>query len=107
MLDLGKLRARERSLLQRKAKLETDLARLRAREKAAARKDDTRRKIVLGAVVLAAVEAGDVPADSVRRLVRKHAAERDKKLFVGTPFAVADGATESAPPDAPETAMQE
>lgn len=107
MLNLGKLRAKEQGLLQRKAKLEAELARLRAKEKATARKDDTRRKIVFGAVVLAAVEAGDMSAHYVRRLVRKHAAERDKKLFVGTPFAVADGAAESASTDAPGTAMRE
>lgn len=87
MIDMVKLRAKEKALLQRKAKLESDLARLRSREKDAARKDDTRRKIVLGGSLLAAVEAGDVPAQFVLRLVRTHVAERDKRLFAGTEFA--------------------
>jgi hypothetical protein len=92
MLDFGKVRAKEKGLLQRKAKLEADLARLRNREKEAARRDDTRKKIVLGGVVLAAVEAGDIRADFVAGLVRQHVAERDKKLFAGTAFAVPEAA---------------
>ncbi len=88
MLDFTKIRERERGLLQRKAKLEADLNRLRAREKEAARRDDTRRKIVLGGCLLAAIDAGDVRADFVAGLVRQHVAERDKKLFTGTAFAV-------------------
>lgn len=94
MLDLGKLKERERGLLQKKAKLESDLARLQTQRKDAARRDDTRRKIVLGGVVLAAVEAGDVETDFFGRLIRDHAAEKDKKLFEGTAFAV-PGMTES------------
>lgn len=88
MLDFTKIREKERGLLQRKAKLEADLARLRTREKEAARRDDTRKKIVLGGCLLAGVEAGDVGADFVAGLVRAHVAERDKKLFRGTAFAV-------------------
>lgn len=107
MLDLKKLREKERGLLQRKAKLESDLARLRTREKEAARRDDTRRKIVLGGVVLAAVEAGDVPDHFVAKLVRTHVAERDKKLFVGGPFEVAEGVTESTGADGLDTAARE
>lgn len=91
MLDFEKVRAdakaREQRLLQKKAKVEGDLARLRAKEKTAARKDDTRRKIVLGGMVLAGIEAGDVTADFVAMLVGAHVAERDKKLFIGTAFA--------------------
>lgn len=90
MLDLGKLREREKGLLQKKAKLESDLARLQTQRKDAARRDDTRRKIVLGGVVLAAIEAGDVATDFFGRLIRDHAAERDKKLFEGSPFAVSE-----------------
>lgn len=97
----------QKGLLQRKAKLESDLARLRAREKDAARRDDTRRKIVLGGVVLAAVEAGDVPAHFVTRLVRDHVADRDRKLFDGTAFAVAEGVTESAGAVAPDADVRE
>lgn len=87
MIDFRKLRERERELLQRKAKLESDLARLRTREKEAARRDDTRRKIVLGGALLAAVAEGEVSADFVRHLVEVRVPERDRKLFAGMPFA--------------------
>jgi hypothetical protein len=107
MLDLKKLKAKEHGLLQRKAKLESDLARLRAREKDAARRDDTRRKIVLGGVLLAAVEAGDVPDHFVASIVRNHVAERDEKLFVGTPFAVVRDGANAAPPDAADSDSKE
>lgn len=102
MLDLGKLREREKRLLQRKAKLESDIARNKAAEKMAARRDDTRRKIVLGGVVIAAIEAGDLETDYFGRLIRRHVAERDKKLFDGGPFAVS-GTTESTGADAPDS----
>ncbi|WP_292702910.1 hypothetical protein [Mesorhizobium sp.] len=97
MLDLSKIRERERGLLQKKAKLEADLARLRTREKDAHRRDETRRKIVLGGVVLAAVEAGDIRTDFVAGLVRQHVAERDRKLFTGTAFAVSKMTDSAAP----------
>lgn len=101
MLDLKKVKStateKEKLLLQRKAKIEADLNRLRAREKKDARREDTRKKIVLGGVVLAAVEAGDVGTDLVAGLVRLHLADRDKKLFVGTAFAVPEAMSPKAP----------
>ncbi|MBN9244291.1 MAG: hypothetical protein J0I98_16010 [Mesorhizobium sp.] len=99
MLDFGKIREKEKGLLQRKAKLEADLARLRTQGKKAARRDDTRRKIVLGGVILAAIEADDIRTDFVAGLVRTHITERDKKLFAGSAFAdpevMDSGGTES------------
>ncbi|WP_199227170.1 hypothetical protein [Aminobacter sp. AP02] len=107
MVELSKIMEKERGLLQRKAKLEADIARLRTKEKDVARRDDTRRKIVLGGMILAAVAAGDVPADFVKRLVRIHVADRDKKLFVASPFEVEDVATESTAADVPDAVARE
>ena len=107
MLDLAKLREREKGLLQRKAKLESDLARLRAREKQAARKDDTRRKIVLGGALLAAMDSGAIAQEVGRKLVVRFVADRDQKLFDGSPLAVSAAGAESAPPEAPDTASRE
>ena len=107
MLDLAKLREKERGLLQRKAKLESDLARLRAQEKNAARKDDTRRKIVLGGALLAAMDSGAFQEEVGRKLVGRFVADRDKKLFDGTPLAVSATGAESVPPEAPGTATRE
>jgi hypothetical protein len=80
-LDLGKLKSRERDLLQKKAKLESDLARLQKTQKDAARKADSRQKIILGGVLIAAVRDGGIPESLVRRLVQTHASDRDKKVF--------------------------
>lgn len=102
MLDLGKIRERERGLLQRKAKLESDLARLKAQEKKAARKDETRRKIVLGGALLAAIDAGAIPTEIGRKLVGKFVATRDRKMFEGSSLAVMASVPESMVPDAPD-----
>ena len=107
MLDLAKLREREKGLLQRKAKLESDLARLRAQEKNATRKGDTRRKIVLGGALLAAMESGAIQEEVGRKLVSRFVAERDRKLFDGSPLAVSTTGAEAAPPEAPDTASRE
>lgn len=107
MLDLGKLREKERGLLQRKAKLESDLARLRAKEKQAARRDDTRRKIVLGGALLAAMDSGAMPSEIGRKLVARFVADRDRKLFDGTPLAMSATGADSAVPEAPDTATRE
>lgn len=102
MIDISKIREKERGLLQRKAKLESDLARLRAQEKNAARKDDTRRKIVLGGALLAAMDVNAIPVEIGRKLVGRFVADRDQKLFDRSPLAASAGGAESAPPDAPD-----
>lgn len=107
MIQLSKIRERERGLLQRKAKLESDLARLRDQEKKAARKDDTRRKIVLGGALLKAMESGTISGDVGRKLVARFVAERDLKLFEGSPLAVDSTGAESAAPEAPDSGFQE
>lgn len=99
MVQLSKIRERELGLLQRKAKLESDLARLRSKEKEASRRDDTRRKIVLGAALLAAMDSGIISGDVGRKLVGRFVAERDLKLFEGSPLAVDSTGAESAAPD--------
>ncbi|MBZ9705344.1 hypothetical protein LB543_01195 [Mesorhizobium sp. ESP7-2] len=107
MLDLSKIRERERGLLQRKAKLESDIARLQTQKKNAARKDDTRRKIVLGGALLAAIDAGAIPNEIGRKLVGKFVAERDKKMFDGSPLTAATTGSESTAPEAPDRDTRE
>jgi hypothetical protein len=107
MLDLTKIREKERGLLQRKAKLESDLARLRAQEKNAARRDDTRRKIVLGGALLAAMDSGALSSEIGRKLVDRFVADRDRKLFDGSSLAASAEGAESAPPEAPDDDSRE
>lgn len=87
MLDMEKIREREKRLLQQKAKVESDLARAQKKLKDAARREDTRRKIVLGGALLAAVEKGMISTDAARSLVKNFVIDRDRKLFEGGPFA--------------------
>lgn len=87
MLELKKRNEiREKRLLQKKAKLESDLARLQKAARDAARRDDTRRKIVIGAAFLKAIQEGKIQEDMGPRLVATFATERDKILFEGFVF---------------------
>ncbi|TPM33553.1 hypothetical protein FJ955_02045 [Mesorhizobium sp. B2-2-2] len=89
-----------KALMQRKAKLESDIARAKRKESDAARKADSRRKIVLGGVLIAAIRDGGIPESLVRRLVETHASDRDKQIFDGFAFEAAAAASESYAPSA-------
>lgn len=83
MLNLKKTddkKDRVTRLLQQKAKVESDLARARKAEKDAQRRDETRRKIVLGGALMRGIEEGKIPP-AVGRAVIAFMAERDKPLF--------------------------
>lgn len=55
---------------------------LKARQAASERKRDTRRKVLVGAVVLAAVEAGEFSRGELLGLLdRRLKNERDRQLF--------------------------
>lgn len=99
VLDLEKVKARERRLLQRKAKLESDLARLQKRAREAERRADSRRKIVLGSVVLKAVREGTLSEFSVREIIDSYASERDKAALADLDFGMS-GEAVSEPPAA-------
>jgi hypothetical protein len=107
VVNLSKIRERERGLLQRKAKLESDLARLRHQEKQAARRDDTRRKIVLGGALLKALDSGAIAEEVGRKLVGRFVGDRDKKLFEGSPLAAVVTGSESTAPEASDSEMRE
>lgn len=93
MLELRKTLTRsekEKRLLQKKAKLESDLARLQKTARDAARRDDTRRKIVIGSAFLKAIQEGKISEDLGSRLVETFATDRDKKLFDGFIFKASE-----------------
>lgn len=89
MLDLKKASEKEARLKQQLAKIESDLKRAQKRLKDAARREDTRKKIVLGGALMAAVEKGTIPVNGIRDLVANFVADRDRKLFDGGPLATA------------------
>jgi hypothetical protein len=89
------------TLMQRKAKLESEIARAKKAEKAAERKADSRRKIILGSVVLAAMREGALSENGVRGLVGRFASERDKPVFENWTFETP--ATASTVPETPSS----
>lgn len=78
--------ARLEKLMQKKAKIESELARTLAAEKTAQRKLDSRRKIVLGSALLKAISEGRVQPQFGEGLVKNFASERDKSIFEGFVF---------------------
>jgi hypothetical protein len=71
MSQTTKSHARIQALDERLSRLRAERIRLAARVSQSERKRDTRRKILIGAAVLAAVDHGGVPAlDSLRALLR-------------------------------------
>jgi hypothetical protein len=93
------------TLMQRKAKLEGEIARARKAERAAERKADSRRKIILGSVVLAAMRQGALSEKGIRGLINRFAADRDKPVFENwnfeTPTTVST-VSETVAPDSGE-----
>ena len=85
-IDDTRLAATERRLAQLKARQERAEARLRYLESARARKDDTRRKILAGSVLLAKVESGDFDNRTFKRWLDKSLTRADdRELFGLTP----------------------
>jgi hypothetical protein len=73
MVDLAKL-------MQKRARLESKLAAATTTLRDAQRRDDTRRKVVLGAALLGAVRSSTAPVGILPALVAGMA-ERDRALF--------------------------
>ena len=71
-----------KKLEDRKAKLAAQIERIKARQGAEARKSDTRRKILVGAVILEMVESGEWPKDKLLNLMDKKLTRPiDRALF--------------------------
>lgn len=74
--------ALEEKLRQAKAKKQQIDARQRAADLRKKRSDDTRRKVLVGAVVLARVERGEWPADKLQEMLDKALTrDDDRALF--------------------------
>jgi hypothetical protein len=90
MSQSEKVRARLEALDERLARLRSERDRLAARASRSERKRDTRRKIVIGGTVLAAVEHEGVPAlqtraELVRWLDTHLSRPHDRSVFDLTP----------------------
>lgn len=56
---------RLKKLEERKAKIAAEISRVKARETTAKRKDETRKKVLLGALVLSMVDKGEWPREKL------------------------------------------
>ncbi len=73
----------ERRLKQAKALKQQQVARERAAEKKRQRSEETRRKILVGAVILAKVEHGEWPKERLRELMDKALTRADDRALFG------------------------
>lgn len=70
------------SLLQKKKQLENQIQLAKARETEKARKQDTRRKILIGAVILAQIKQKKFSEDQLNQMLDDGLVnERDRTLF--------------------------
>lgn len=67
--------------LQKLAKLQSEIKRLENADKTAARKLESRRKIVLGGCLIKAEREGRITENWIHNLVNTYASERDKPIF--------------------------
>ncbi len=73
----------EKRLKQAKALKQQQLARERVAEKKRQRSDDTRRKILVGAVVLAKIERGEWPKERLREWIDQALTRADDRALFG------------------------
>ncbi|MBK7543050.1 MAG: mobilization protein [Candidatus Competibacteraceae bacterium] len=73
----------ERRLKQAKALKQQQVARERAAEKKRQRSEETRRKILVGAVILAKVERGEWPKERLRELMDQALTRADDRALFG------------------------
>ena len=69
-------------LLKKKEELNAQIQKIKAKEAAQKRKEDTRRKILLGALMMEMMDRGELDKDKIRyRLDGFLTREIDRKLF--------------------------
>ena len=78
----SKIKAQEEKLKQLKAQRQAALARERAKEKEQARKDDTRRKILLGSYLIKKMQSNEANKEKILAELNEYLTEeRDRNLF--------------------------
>ena len=92
-----RLTEREQKLRQKLAKIQAQQAKLSETK----RKRDTRRKILIGAAVLKAVEQGNVPEEELRQLLETFVTVARDREFLDLPPKTAAEDTEGEALEAP------
>ena len=79
---MSSIEERLKKMEERKRRLEQEIRSLQARQRAERRKRETRKKILIGAMVLHLVETERWPEEKLRRLLDGYlTGERDRQLF--------------------------
>ena len=90
---------RRAALAERKAKLDAEIRRLDAREAKKARREDTRRKVLLGACALHMVNTGRWKRDTVLKALDAFLdRDRDRALFDLSLSPKSDASAPAEPP---------
>lgn len=70
------------ALTEKRDQINAQIQAIKAREKAQQRKDDTRRKVLIGSVVLQMLKTGEMPEERLIKILDKHLnKQRDRELF--------------------------
>jgi septal ring factor EnvC (AmiA/AmiB activator) len=81
-MDMASRDEKLKKLEERQSQLKSQIQKLRTKEATEDRKRDTRRKVVLGAVLMEMVKSGEWTDDKLRGLLdRKLTRPRDRELF--------------------------
>ena len=86
-----RIAALEAKLKQEKAKKQQIEARKRAAEQKQKRANDTRRKVLVGAVILAKVERGEWPEEKLLATMDEALTRADDRALFGLPEKPANG----------------
>ncbi len=71
-----------KALTTKREQINAQIQTLRAKEQSQQRKQDTRRKILIGGVVLKMLKTGEMPQERLTEILDKHlASARDRALF--------------------------
>lgn len=77
------------SLTRKRDQINGQIQSLRAREQARNRKEDTRRKILIGGAILRELKKGDITQEWLNKILNKNLFnERDRKLFAEIPTEI-------------------
>lgn len=70
------------ALTEKRDQINAQIQAIKAREKEQQRKDDTRRKVLIGSVVLKMLKTGEMPEERLNTILDKHLdKQRDRDLF--------------------------
>ena len=87
----------ERRLKQAKALKQQQVARERAADKKRQRSEETRRKILVGAVILAKVERGEWPKERLRETMEQALTRADDRALFGLLPVPSEAGTRTGP----------